>query len=482
MLRFFKDFLIYGFASTLGKLAALFLMPLYTSILSQEEYGVMAMLLSVKGIIDLLSNLNIHSGISRDYYEEGINRKTLVSTGLWSILSLSITIMVFMLVSRTFWTNRVLGIGGYTSAFVLVMLTIPAGSLQSYFAILTRYKKKPVLFSVGTLICLAIQLTIAITSVVKLGWGINGIFLGTFVSELFGICFFSIVNKEYIGLSFNKEYLKRALLFALPTLPAVAAGWIDSSLGQILIGKNVSLDDLGVYSVSLQFASAFTLISTAFGNVWSPFLYENYKTPFFEEQIKKLFVLFVSILMVVSMGLSLFSKEIILIFANPTYLKAGEYLTLLCIPMSFYVLFPIASSGISISRDTKYTGIAYVAGSVVNVLMLLIALPYWGVLSVPLSLLLSRITAYTIMYTVTVKKKLYGQLPNGILFLLIGVVLLSLLLIKLSIPLYGRIIVFVGLCGLLYFILDKSIGLTAFAQSLKKGLQIKLNNRTNEKQ
>lgn len=466
MLKFFKDFLIYGLASTLGKLAALFLMPLYTSILTQEEYGVMAMLLSVKGIIDLLSNLNIHSGISRDYYEEGINRKTLVSTGLWSILSLSITIMIFMLVSRAFWTNRFLGIDGYSSSFVLVMLTIPAGSLQSYFAILTRYKKKPVLFSVGTLICLAIQLTIAITSVVRLGWGINGIFLGTFVSELFGICFFSIVNKEYLGLSFNKEYLKRALLFALPTLPAVAAGWIDSSLGQILIGKYVSLYDLGVYSVSLQFASAFTLISTAFGNVWSPYLYENYKTPSFEEQIKKLFILFVSILMLVSMGLSLFSKEIILIFANPNYLKAGEYLTLLCIPMSFYVLFPIAISGISISRDTKYTGIAYVAGSVVNVLMLLITLPYWGVLSVPLSLLLSRITAYSIMYTVTVKKKLYGQLPNGILFLLIGIVLLCLLIIKLSVPLYGRIIVFVVLGALLFFILDKSVGLTVFAKSM----------------
>ena len=41
--------------------------------------------------IDLFSNLNIHSGIARDYYEEGINRKKLVSTGIYSILSFSIT-------------------------------------------------------------------------------------------------------------------------------------------------------------------------------------------------------------------------------------------------------------------------------------------------------------------------------------------------------------------------------------------------------
>ena len=70
MWRFFKDFMTYGVVSILGKLAAVFLMPIYTSILTKEEYGAMALITSCKGIIDLISNLNIHSGIARDYYEE----------------------------------------------------------------------------------------------------------------------------------------------------------------------------------------------------------------------------------------------------------------------------------------------------------------------------------------------------------------------------------------------------------------------------
>lgn len=476
MLKFFKDFFIYGFASTLSKLAALLLMPLYTSILSQEEYGVMAMLLSVKGIIDLISNLNVHSGITRDYYEDGINRKSLVSTGLWSILSLSVTIMIFMLLSRHFWTDRVLGIEGYTLSFVIVMLTIPAGSLMSYFAILTRFKKKPILFSIGSVIQVVLHLSISIFAVVHLRWGINGIFLGTFISEIFGICFFARLNKEYIGFSFNKEYLRRALLFALPTLPAVAAVWIDSSLGQILIGKNVSLVDLGIYSVALQFASAYHLISVAFGNVWSPFLYENYKNKDFEVKIGKLFVLIVTILIGVSMALSLFSNEIILIFAKPNYLKAGLYLTMLCLPMSLGVLFPIASSGISISRDTKYTGIAYVSGSIANILMLFIILPHWGVVSVPISLLFSRIISYSIMYTVTKRKKLYGQLPNWILFVLAAIVVLCLGIQNLSLPLYARIIICIGITTGLYLVIDKNIGLTAFAKSIAQRRQRKIND------
>lgn len=141
MWKFFKDFFIYGFASILGKVAAIFLIPIYTSILTREEYGAMAMLISVKGIIDLISNLNIHSGIARDYYEKDIDRKELVSTGLWSIMSLSCTILILMLLTKSFWLNSVLELSGYNSSFILVLLSIPAGGFVSYFSILTRFKK-----------------------------------------------------------------------------------------------------------------------------------------------------------------------------------------------------------------------------------------------------------------------------------------------------------------------------------------------------
>ena len=54
MNSFFKDFLIYGFASMVGKIAAIFLIPIYTNVLTREEYGAMALIVSCKGIIDLI--------------------------------------------------------------------------------------------------------------------------------------------------------------------------------------------------------------------------------------------------------------------------------------------------------------------------------------------------------------------------------------------------------------------------------------------
>ena len=440
MWRFFKDFMIYGVASMLGKLAAIFLMPVYTSILTKEEYGAMALITSCKGIIDLLSNLNIHSGISRDYYEEGIDRKRLVSTGFLSILSLSLTIMLIGLLTRQFWSGQVLGLNEvFWPAFAVMLCTIPAGSLMSYFAILTRYKKKPIHYSVGTVIQLLIQIGISVVGVVVMRAGIISVFYGVLTGELFAIVYFAVLNREYISIQSDKEILRRALLFALPTLPAILAGWLDSSMGQILIGKYISVEELGVYSVALSITSVFTLISTAFQNVWSPFLYENYKKPDFKSSIRRLFSVIALMLIIVSLLLSLFSKEIVLLLSNEGYLDACKYITLLCVPMCFYLMFPFASSGVSISRDTKYIGISYVIGSVGNIALLFITIRYIGVFAVPLCLSVSRITTYVILYKVS-EKKISFSFPNYYFIILVFVVALCYVIVYLNVVLWIRLI------------------------------------------
>ena len=466
MWRFFKDFLIYGFASVLGKIAAIFLMPIYTSILTKEEYGAMALILSAGGIIDLVSNLNIHSGIARDYYEEGVERKKLVSTGFFSILGISFFVLTVTFFTRHFWACSVLGLEEkFLYAFTVFLFTIPVGSLQSYFAILTRYKKKPILFSVGSIVKLVVQLAISIYGVIILRAGIISIFVGTFISDVLGVLYFGYINKVYISFSFDRRMLKRALVFSIPTLPAILAGWIDSSFGQVLVGRNVSMSELGVYSIALSLSSVFTLISIAFQNVWSPFLYENFKNINFKDSIQKLFIAVAVALICISVVLSLFSHEIVLLLSNEGYLGARRYITLLCIPMSFYLLFPFVSSGVSISRDTKYIGISYVVGSFVNVVLLFILIAKLGVVAVPLSLAASRITAYTILYKVSERKIKYS-LPNYLMVILVAVVIVCYYVVCLNLGLVIRVIASVAIIALLCSILEIKYHIKDFISQL----------------
>lgn len=468
MKRFFKDFFIYGFASILGKVVAVFLMPIYTNILTREEYGAMALITACQGVVGLVSNLNIHSGIARDYHEKGMNRTQLVSTGIWSILGISSTILVVMLMTSKFWLTNVLGLDSiYIIPFTLMLFTIPAASLLSYFAILTRFKKKPILYSIGTIIQLLVQLTVSITGVVFLRLGILSIFAGTLCGELFGILYYSYINRINIAFTFNGEYLKRALLFSIPTLPAILAGWIDSSMGQIIIGKYISTAELGVYSIALQLSSVFAFISIGLNNVWQPYLYENYQKEGFLKDINKLYTAIVLILTIISVSVSLMSKEIVLLLSNSSYLEASKYFTLLCIPMCVYLLFPVVTSGISISRDTKYISISYIVGSVINIVFLFIMIKSIGIYSVPIALGLSRIATYSISYYVS-KKKGIIVLPNGVLVLLIASILACFFITKINLGTIYRAAIAVLVCGIIAAYIVKSINLKHFITARKK--------------
>lgn len=418
MKRFFRDFLIYGVAGILGKIAAVLLMPVYTGILTQEEYGAMALILLCYGVIDLFANLNIHSGVARDYYEPGVRRNGLVSTGFFSILAISVTVAALLLLSRHFWMDHVIGLDRkFEWAFVVMLCSVPFGSLQSYFFLLTRFRKKPVLYVIGTLVSLFIRLGISIYGVVCLRAGIVSIFVGGLCAEVFSICFFGIINREDICFTFCRDYLKRALVYAIPTLPAILAGWLDTSVGQVLISRHFSVAELGVYSVAVSLASVFTLISMAFNNIWSPYLFENYKREGFWREVRRLFTVIVLGLMGISVLLSLFSKPIVLLLSTPQYVDAARYLTLLCLPMCVYLLFPFASAGVSVSRDTKHIGIAYMCGTGMNLLFLFLTIGRWGIVAVPLCLTLSRVTSYAYLYSVSRKKMAY-RLPNLLLVLL----------------------------------------------------------------
>ena len=237
MKKFLSQFLIYGCASMLSKIAAVFLMPLYTSILTTGEYGAMAMIASCSGVLGIVANFNIHSGIARDYFEDGVDRKKLVSTGFFSILSCSLMMFLVMFISRRTWTNM-LGLQSFETAFVIMLANIPAFSLQSYFSILTRYKNKPILFVIGTVTALILQISLSIYLVLVRDAGINGILFAECFANVYCTIFFLIVNREFIGLTFDNVLIKRALVFAIPTLPATLAWWIDASLDNLSVFTN----------------------------------------------------------------------------------------------------------------------------------------------------------------------------------------------------------------------------------------------------
>ena len=423
MLKFFKQFVIYSLGTTLAKLSSVLLLPVFTSVFTRGEYGVIATIIACKGIIDLFSNLNIHTGVARDYYTPDINRTKLVSTGFMSILSFSFVIILFLLFSRNFWVSSVLHISGYEKAFVIMLLTIPADSLYSYFAVLIRLKQKAFLFLIGNLIQLTVQIGAKLFFILYLHSGVIGVFYGLLIGQLVGIVYFFILNKEYIQFSFDKTLLNKVLLFSLPALPGIFASWINSSLGQLIIGRFASFDDVAVYYVALQITSAFLLISTAFGNVWMPYIFANFEKPDFKNEVTRLFNATVIILFVVAVNISLLSKQVILLLSNVNYIKASDYIIIMTMAMFFFILRWFATIGPNMTRKTKYISYASITGGLINFVLMIVLIPKFGAIVAPISFMLSHIINYWISSYYTYQQTSLRFPVKNVVFVFLGMLI-----------------------------------------------------------
>ena len=66
---FFKDSVIYGIGNSLQKFISLMLIPIFTRVLSPEEYGVLSTLSTITYFISALAGLGLISATSRYFFK-----------------------------------------------------------------------------------------------------------------------------------------------------------------------------------------------------------------------------------------------------------------------------------------------------------------------------------------------------------------------------------------------------------------------------
>lgn len=408
-----------------SKLVAFFLVPFYTNVFTVEEFGAIALIASVKGIISLISNLNIHSGVARYFFEADTlpKRKVLISTGLWSIVIISFAVFFIMLFLRKLIIIDIIEIPKYELPFLIMIVSIPFDSVFSYFAILIRFEKKKFQFAFGILLQLVIQVGIILLLILRFKLGIESVFIGRLIGSIIVVFLFTINLKKYFVLKIKNKILKNIILYSLPLLPAVLGDWINTSAGQILIQKYLSLEDVGVYSLALRITSVFLIINIAFRNVWTPYLFELIKNKLdYKSQIFTLFKSVILVLIIISGNIIIFSKPIVLLFSNSAYLEASKYLGLLVLAMFFLLMNNFAFIGPQIKKKTIFLSGSTIIGGITNILLMVIFLPFFGVIIVPISLILSTFLTMSISFFIT-KKLINISFPAVWIFLSIIVML-----------------------------------------------------------
>jgi len=367
-----KDSSFYGLSKVLGQLVSFFLIPLYTSYLSPEEYGI----LNILGLASVSFGIFMAFGIdSATYRYVGMNddteiqKKYLANAQLLTITSILFFVFVLLLFSNKVNTI-ILNPKSSIFYFFLAIGNAIFYSISSIPRAFLRINRKVKVIAISSLINVIGSIFSTLIFVVVLKLGVLGALLGnlsgTLLSSGYVILFTNIPQIK----DFDWDRSKELIYYCLPVLPAQIFGFFIPLYSQWSVKDLLSLTDLGMYSIGLKFTMPLTLIMSMFQQAYGPYKFQILKE---DNDPKKKFSTIMN-LFLICFGLavlfvSFFGGEVLKLMTSKEYHEASRYvfyIALLPFGQGLYFMF---ASGLEFAKKTIYRPIISGMG-LVSVLLL----------------------------------------------------------------------------------------------------------------
>lgn len=403
--RVFKDSLIYTAGSFIGKAYASLLVILVTHFLSPDDYGKLGLIrlfLSVTSLI-IFSTLSGAFGIvyarstGRERRQFAGNALVFLSAGMFfAVLLLSlwgdvILKMVFPRTALNFFPTVWLGL-------MSIVFSVPQFILSQIYI---NLEQKPRQYIGLQFTLMGLTTIFVVMFVVVMRFSVLGMMLSDLGSNLILslVCMYLLRNRCLYSLSWKS--VKPALAMSLPLVPMSLWTIVFNQADRFVLEKYVDTAQLGIYSLTWQFGFVMNTVVVGLTNGVSAPMFRLFTESGREEAAKKMWYMMqplIVAMVLVFMGISLFSKEVIL-----TVIPAGYHAAYPLIPL---ISFAFLLRGFMLFYEGSY----YWAGKIkyfipsglvsgiVMWAMLLLLVPHYGLPAAGTAWIFQYVAALTMAY------------------------------------------------------------------------------------
>lgn len=407
MIKLFKSISVYSLGNILSALVSFLLLPIYTRMLTPGDYGVLELINLFAAVVGLLFGLNISNGYGRIYfdYKDVDARKKLFATGQIFTLMTALFISVVILLNSNWVSNSIFN--SNVSSKFLILIT---GS--TIFFILTRIpmsnlqiRQLPRQYITYSLLGFLLTVIFTIIFVVIYRLGVLGVLYGQLIGHILQFIFLSIYTRKEFRLSFSRTQLMIMLSFSIFLIPANLSSLILNLSNRWFLQEYQTIGDVGLFALGSKFAAIIPMLFTEpVKQAFSPYLYQKIDKPV---ELKKTLSDFSRIffigLSVVVLGISMFTREMIMIIADKSYYGSQNVTFILSISFLFLGLAGIIVQGIQVVKKTWIISVVWIYSSIINVFLNFWLVPLYGRMGAAVATLISVIII-SISYFIAIEK------------------------------------------------------------------------------
>jgi O-antigen/teichoic acid export membrane protein len=460
----FRDSMLYTVAIVLTRGLSFLLLPVYTRVLSPEEFGLLDYFVALGAIASIVVTLEIVQGFARhisEYLDDAEKKKDFASTCMWFVVGSYTALLFLLIVFSSPLASFLLDSSDKSDLIKLVAWAYWVAGVFNVILNQLRWEIRPVASVILSLVAGLLTVGFTFLFVVWLEWGVKGALLGQIIGGLLSLLPGYYLIRHSFGLRFSLLNLRQMLAFSAPLIPSSLGVVFATYFDRIALKELMALSDLGIYAVAQKISLLITLIMIGFRSALTPLIYVNYKLDASPDDLAKVFNLFCFSAMVLILVISIFANEIVNIMAAAAFQDAAKVIPILmfsALLANMYIFAP----GLDIY---KKTGIISLINSTVALLGLVLnysLIPFFGIIGAAVSSLLAfgiSFIAYVIF-----SQRLYPVPHNWTLVLkLISITVLAIYFVNvLDYVWYIHLIIKTFILIFTLFLLMRIMGLISF--------------------
>ena len=384
----FRNLAIYGLGDVATSIVSLLLLPVFTSYLTPDDYGVITMLLTVEAVTKVVFRWGVDTAFMRLYYDcaDDTARQRLASTIFFFLAAVNGGLLLAALLSLEWLTPHILGAesaGVTTSPRLLVALTLGntfvAGFYFMPFQVL-RIGGKSRQFIALAFARSAGTIAARLILVIWAGLGVMGIV----VADVLVTTLFTLVLLKWfaplIRPVFSRAVVGEALAFGLPRVPHSIAHQVIGFADRYLLNAYGTLRDVGLYSIGASFGLALKFFLSAFESAWTPFFLGVMREPDAGRIYSTVSTYVIALLVLLVGGLCAVAPAVVRLFTTAEFQDAALVTPWIALGVMFQGLYLVGSIGLVITKKTKLYPIATGTSAAVSVIANLLLIPRYGIL------------------------------------------------------------------------------------------------------
>ena len=281
---------------TVGRISTQFvsflLLPLYTALLSTEEYGTVDLITTLVQLIVPVSSLMIDQSVFRYLLssETDKDRKIIITSAVGIITSASIATIILYFVINPFVKSN------YKIWLLFILI---ATSFSGLFLQVARGLKQIADYALGSFICSVSTIVLNVVCIVSLKMGATGMLVAIFAGNLICCLFLFIKLRiiKYISIPlFSIENAKFQLRYSIPLVPNQLSLWIMNSSDRLLVSLFLGTATNGVLAVSHKFSAIYLTFFNIFLLAWHEMgavhYFDEDRDEFFSHMLEKMISIF----------------------------------------------------------------------------------------------------------------------------------------------------------------------------------------------